>query len=249
MPVVGGAAEVHETLNTAQVIDTAYFMGAIVRNRGIVCKFTSAGQIAIIMGKKPKSTPVSRRNLLGRALALPAIAVIAGAVQAAAATGQGRATKKMWRDVRRVVTTYDSSGRTVVLADGAASNSFEMNGTRVTRLWESSGMPVSLPLGSDLGATAGNAYREGFTGTSFYLAELPGGTRAPTIPLHSSATLDYMAILAGKVAFKMDQDSEIILNTGDTLIQGGNLHTWVNRWRESCLLLFVVVTGQGKRPE
>ena len=123
-----------------------------------------------------------------------------------------------------------------------------MSGTKITRLWESSGLPVSLPLGPDLGATAGNAYRAGFSGTSFYLAELPGGTRAPAIALHSNATLDYMAILSGKIAFKLDQDRELILKAGDTLIQGGNLHTWVNRWRESCTLLFVVVTGQGKRP-
>lgn len=199
------------------------------------------------MSRKFATSSVTRRKLLGRALALPAVTALAGTLQAVAAPA-GRAAGKQWRDVRRVVTTFDSSGRTVVLADGLARNSLEMNGTKITRLWESAGLPVSLPLGQDLGATAGNAYREGFTGTSFYLAELPGGTRAPTIPLHSNATLDYMAILAGKIAFKLDQDSEIILNAGDTLIQGGNLHTWVNRWRDSCLLLFVVITGQGKRP-
>ena len=130
-----------------------------------------------------------------------------------------------------------------MLADGAPGNVFEMNGTRVTRLWESTGLPIRLPLGVDLGATAGNAYREGFTGTSFYVAELPGGARAPKIPLHKAATLDYMAILSGKIAFKLDAERELILTAGDTLVQGGNLHTWVNRWREPCMLLFVVVTG------
>ena len=35
-----------------------------------------------------------------------------------------------------------------------------------------------------------------------------------------------MAILSGKIAFKLDQDRELILKAGDTLIQGGNLHTW-----------------------
>ncbi len=191
------------------------------------------------MRKNARTKQVSRRKLLGQALAIPAMAAADPATPARA---------RGWREVRRVVTSYDAAGRTVVLQDGAAGNSFEMSGTRITRLWESSGLPVSLPLGPDLGATAGNAYREGFSGTSFYLAELPGGTRAPAIPLHSNATLDYMAILSGKIAFKLDKDRELILQAGDTLIQGGNLHTWVNRWRESCTLLFVVVTGQGKRP-
>lgn len=198
------------------------------------------------MRKRNGKKAVSRRALLARASAVPALLALATAQAVAAPRSAARG--KAWRDVRRVVTSYDAGGRTVVLADGPASNSFEMNGTRITRLWESSGLPVSLPLGPDLGATAGNAYREGFSGTSFYLAELPGGARAANIPLHSNATLDYMAILAGRIAFKLDQDRELILSAGDTLIQGGNLHSWVNRWRESCLLLFVVVTGQGKRP-
>lgn len=200
------------------------------------------------MRKNSKIKPVSRRKLLGQALAIPAIAGAAQPAQGAAARTAGRAARGGWRAVRRVVTSFDAAGRTVVLFDGTAGNSFEMSGTKITRLWESTGLPVSLPLGQDLGASAGNAYRDGFSGTSFYLAELPGGARAPAIPLHSNATLDYMAILSGKIAFKLDQQREIVLKAGDTLVQGGNLHTWVNRWRESCLLLFVVVTGQGKRP-
>ena len=196
--------------------------------------------------------PLTRRGLLGSALTMPgAMAAMAAALAAQPNRAAGRAanTQGAWRDVRRVVTSYDAKGRTVVLADGPAANSFIMNGTRITRLWESSGLPVSLPLGPDLGATAGNAYREAFSGTSFYLAELPGGKRAPAIPVHANATLDYMAILAGKIAFKLEDERELILRAGDTLIQGGNLHTWINRWKEPCLLLFVVVTGAGKRPE
>ena len=213
---------------------------AFCKYRGNIGRKTdSTDHTEIHMRKNARTKQVSRRKLLGQALAIPAMAAADSATPARA---------RGWREVRRVVTSYDAAGRTVVLQDGAAGNSFEMSGTRITRLWESSGLPVSLPLGPDLGATAGNAYREGFSGTSFYLAELPGGTRAPAIPLHSNATLDYMAILSGRIAFKLDQDRELILQAGDTLIQGGNLHTWVNRWRESCTLLFVVVTGQGKRP-
>lgn len=223
-------------------------VAAICKYSGKVGRKTdSTNHTEIHMRRNAKAKQVSRRKLLGQALAIPAMAAAAQATRAADAATPVRGSRG-WREVRRVVTSYDAEGRTVVLQDGAAGNSFAMNGTRITRLWESAGLPVSLPLGPDLGATAGNAYREGFSGTSFYLAELPGGTRAPTIPLHSNATLDYMAILSGRIAFKLDADRELILKAGDTLIQGGNLHTWVNRWRESCMLLFVVVTGQGKRP-
>jgi uncharacterized cupin superfamily protein len=39
-------------------------------------------------------------------------------------------------------------------------------------------------------------------------------------------------------------DREIELGPGDTIVQGGTNHTWINRWDEPCLLLFVVVTAQ-----
>jgi mannose-6-phosphate isomerase-like protein (cupin superfamily) len=148
-----------------------------------------------------------------------------------------------WRSFRRVVTGVDPEGRSVVLFDGEASNARVLNGTRITRLWEASGLPVELPLRGDAGATAGNAYRAGFQGTSFYVAELPGGARAPAIPMHRNVTLDYMAILSGRVVLAVEE-REIELQAGDTIVQGGPRHTWINRWADPCVLLFVVVTAR-----
>jgi hypothetical protein len=104
-------------------------------------------------------------------------------------------------------------------------------------------VPVALPLVADAGLTAGNAYREGFRGTSFYLAEIPAGVGADEIPLHRSPSLDYMAILAGRIVLLTDT-GEIELAQGDVIVQGGNLHTWANRWAETCVLLFVVVAAE-----
>ncbi|MEZ5500823.1 MAG: hypothetical protein R3E77_15525 [Steroidobacteraceae bacterium] len=178
---------------------------------------------------------VTRRRLLGGATGIAAMM--------AALPAAGRdAGASNWRRLRRVVTSYDAQGRTVVLADGEPGNVLTLNGTRITRLWESSAVPVQLPLGADAGASAGNAYRPGFVGTSFYVAQIPGGTTVKDIPMHRNATLDYMAVLDGRVLLKLD-DQEIDLRQGDLLIQGGNLHSWENRWRRSCLLLFVVVAG------
>lgn len=164
----------------------------------------------------------------------------------ASAVARERTADGRWTRLRRVVTSEDSSGRPVVIADGEPGNVVELNGTRISRLWESSGLPARLPLVTDAGVSAGNAYRPGFAGTSFYVAEIPGGKRAPAIPMHRNTTLDYMAILAGKIAFVLP-DREIVLQAGDTLVQGGNHHTWVNRWSETCLLLFVVVTADDQK--
>jgi mannose-6-phosphate isomerase-like protein (cupin superfamily) len=188
---------------------------------------------------------LSRRRLLGSAAAVG----VAGAARSGAEpmpssdATRVATTADGWRRIRRVVTTDDANGRGVLLADGEPTNSIVLNGTRLTRLWEAPGLPAALPLEGDAGATAGNAYRDGFVGTSFYIAELPGGARAPSIPMHRNRTLDYMAILSGRIVLKIES-RELELAPGDVLVQGGNLHTFENRWDETCLLLFVVVTGR-----
>jgi hypothetical protein len=145
-----------------------------------------------------------------------------------------------WTRLRRVVTSNGPDGRGVVLFDGEPNNTLVMNGTRIVRLWETPTVPAVTPLTEDLGATAGNAYRDGFNGASYYVAELPGGARAVPIPLHATPSLDFMAILAGRVVLILET-GEVTLRRGDTLVQGGNLHGWENRWRAPCLLLFVVL--------
>jgi len=180
---------------------------------------------------------ISRRAILCSAGAASLVAPV---------VAQQRTVDGRWTRLRRVVTSEDANGKPIVIADGEPGNVVELNGTRISRLWESSGLPARLPLSNDAGVSAGNAYRPGFAGTSFYVAEIPGGKRAPAIPMHRNTTLDYMAILAGKIAFVLP-DREIVLNAGDTLVQGGNHHTWINRWSETCLLLFVVVTAGGQK--
>lgn len=60
--------------------------------------------------------------------------------------------------VRRIVTTENATGKSVVLADGSSGNVLSMNGSQIERLWETGGLPVPIPVDRDLGATAGNGY-------------------------------------------------------------------------------------------
>lgn len=171
------------------------------------------------------------------------LALLAATAAASVAPAGSAPTEQTWRRLRRVVTAEGADGRGVVLADGEPGNSFVMNGTRITRLWESSQPPVTLPVMDDRGATAGNAYREGFAGTSFYVAEIPPGTDESDIPMHRQDTLDYMAVLAGRIVLRIE-GTDLELAAGDTVVQAGNLHTWINRGSEPCVLLFVVVAAQ-----
>lgn len=181
--------------------------------------------------------PSERRTILA-ALG----AALAGLPIASEATSPALKAAGGWRRLRRVVTSEDANGRSIALHDGEPTNVVELNGTRVTRLWETPAVPAQVPLHADGGATAASAYRPGFAGTSFYVAELPGGIRAPHIPMHKTVTLDYMVVLSGRIVLVIDE-REIELAAGDTIVQGCANHTWVNRWAEPCLLLFVVVAA------
>lgn len=143
---------------------------------------------------------------------------------------------------RRIVAA-ELGGNSVIVADGASPNVREMNGSRIVRLWESGPPPVSLTFAGDAGATAGNAYRDGFVGSSLYVADIPPGSDLDDIPLHAQDSLDYIAVLAGEIDLVMPNDTRR-MRAGDVLVQAGTLHSWVNPTDETCRLLVVVLTGR-----
>ena len=152
----------------------------------------------------------------------------------------------MLPQIRRVVTTEDASGRSVVLADGLSRNVLSLNGSRIERLWETQGLPVVIPVREDLGAKAGNAYRAGFTGSSLYVADIPPGSNLGDIPLHKQESMDYIVVLAGAIDLVLDGGKRVRLRTGDVLVQAGNNHSWINPLDRPARLLCVTLTGQRK---
>ena len=180
---------------------------------------------------------LNRRRLV---TAMAGAAALGAITPVAAVEATGKAGSAGAAGVRRLVTVRDSSGRNEVLADGEPPVSFDLNGTRITRLWETTAVPARLPVDRDASLDAGSAYRAGFAGTSFYLAEIPPGVGRSQVPFHRNATIDYMAILRGEIHFVLP-GQEFLLKQGDTLVQCGNDHTWENRGTEPCQLLFVVV--------
>lgn len=146
------------------------------------------------------------------------------------------------REIRRIVTIEDAHGAATVFADGPAPNAHWLNGSRIARLWETSEMPVPLSIRNDAGKTAGNAYRDGFVGSSLYIADIPPGSDLDDIPLHRQDSLDYIAVLDGEILLVLP-DRQLRLRRGDVLVQAGNRHSWINDSDTVCRLLVVVLTG------
>ncbi|MDJ0657005.1 MAG: cupin domain-containing protein [Xanthomonadales bacterium] len=154
----------------------------------------------------------------------------------------GCATSTDPGSIRRIVTVETPEGNVQVLADGMPSNVHTLNGSRIVRLWETGELPVPLDIADDRGATAGNAYRPGFIGSSFYIADIPPGSDLGNIPMHKQDSLDYIAVMDGEIELVLE-DGSLVMGQGDILVQAGNLHSWVNSSDQYCRLLVVVLTA------
>jgi mannose-6-phosphate isomerase-like protein (cupin superfamily) len=175
--------------------------------------------------------------------------------------------------VRRVVTGHDRNGKAIVLSDGLVKRVYSnplRPGHRSSDLWETRGMPVAVdfdepdpvavvdrflsPLGVKIRISelepepesvrsltperAAAWYRDsGHPSSSTFGKE----GRHPL--LHRTETIDYAVVLEGQMTLVMD-DGEIVLNTGDVVVQRGTNHAWSNRSDKRVRMLYVLIDGR-----
>jgi uncharacterized cupin superfamily protein len=171
------------------------------------------------------------------------------------------------KGIRRVVTTRDSKGKSVVGFDGIApvSGGEPELGVESITLWVTDDTPADLTGSKDAGKTkvgipppkAGSIFRiVDFHPTPKtedldpnFLAKIAGqklepGAKPPRHPgMHKTRTIDYLAVLSGEIDMLLD-DSEIHLKTGDVLVQRGTVHAWVNRGTEVCRIAVVNIDAK-----
>jgi uncharacterized cupin superfamily protein len=61
--------------------------------------------------------------------------------------------------------------------------------------------------------------------------------------MHRTQTIDYAIILSGEITMLLD-DTEVLLKTGDILVQCGTNHAWTNRSNAPCTVAFILLDGQ-----
>ncbi len=67
-----------------------------------------------------------------------------------------------------------------------------------------------------------------------------GGRRSP---MHRTRTIDYGIVLEGEVVLILS-DSEVLLKTGDVVIQRGTDHAWENRSEKPAKMVFVLLDAE-----
>jgi len=172
------------------------------------------------------------------------------------------------KNIRRVVTTIDSSGKAVALFDGDNPHAK----LRPQRLTVSRLLWVTDETPADMRGTADRAARDiGIAppagGSVFRIVDIPPtppevdaldldyqhrivGDHAPAkgLPprhplMHRTRTIDYAIIMAGEIDMLLD-DTEIHFKAGDVLIQQGTNHAWVNRGSQPCRIAFVLIDAK-----
>lgn len=174
------------------------------------------------------------------------------------------------RPVRRVVAGHDAQGRSALLCDSAVPNYFpRATGTCFYELWTLDRVPTGLSGSADAGA-AGRPFMHSppANGAHWRITHSPvkrveiiskaeqakldaenatGGTQrlqgARHEGMHRTPSIDYAMCLEGERHLVLE-DSDVLINAGDVVVQLGNWHSWENRSGVPVLMSYVMIGGE-----
>ena len=176
----------------------------------------------------------------------------------------------MPRTFRRVVTGHNAQGRSIFVMDGPAPSvhSRGTGATASTELWVTNAMPADNSGRDDPTVTQPRRLPPPKNGTVFRVVEYPpdsqrvAALRAPEAThdarsegyvrdlanvrhpgFHKTNSIDYAIVLSGEIYALMDE-GEVLLKTGDVLIQRGTSHAWSNRTEQPCCVAFVLIDAE-----
>eukprot|EP01084_Bolivina_argentea_P053423 98069_1 len=70
-----------------------------------------------------------------------------------------------------------------------------------------------------------------------------GGKNAPHPFMHKTESIDYAICLYGKIYMVLD-DSDVLIETGDCVVQRGTNHSWKNSFDETCVMCFILIHSE-----
>jgi mannose-6-phosphate isomerase-like protein (cupin superfamily) len=157
----------------------------------------------------------------------------------------------MTLQVRRVVTGHDATGKSIISSDEIIKPIDRGAGANITgcEVWSTDRMPVDNSAEAEASQKAGFVYidrnsefkRNNYvrTGAGSLIRIIEWGPGHPPYT-HRTETVDYIVILSGEIDCELD-DEVVHLKAGDTLVQRGGLHTWMNRGTTPCVMAGVLL--------
>jgi quercetin dioxygenase-like cupin family protein len=146
-------------------------------------------------------------------------------------------------EVRRVVTGSDAGNKSTAILDSRITLTPVPNDLGIANLWVTDSYPIGLSNNDTRGKSVGMSPPD--NGTQFGVVEFPpfdAGHPAPPL-WHRTRTVDYVVVISGEIDLMLE-DSTVHLEAGDTVVQQATNHAWVNRGKETCRLLFVLMDAK-----
>ena len=170
-------------------------------------------------------------------------------------------------DIRRVVTGIDANNKAVVLYDGHLQLASPPSRPPSVNLWRTDTSPANFSFTEDV-ALKPIGLSPPDNGTVVRVVEFPPltpeieakmepnllmkvvGDHAPARGLavkhplmHRTRTVDYAVVLSGEIDMMLD-DTTTHVKAGDVIVQQATNHAWINRGKEPCRILFVLMDSK-----
>lgn len=146
-------------------------------------------------------------------------------------------------EIRRVVTGPDASDRSTAMFDSRVHLKDIQPDLSLGYLWVTHAFPVDLSNADTREEVVGISPPA--NGTQFGVVEFQpiDPANPPSPSWHRTRTVDYVMVVSGEIDLMLDR-SVVHLKAGDTVVQQATNHAWVNRGKETCRLLFVVMDAK-----
>jgi quercetin dioxygenase-like cupin family protein len=132
------------------------------------------------------------------------------------------------------VTGHDGQRKAIVVRDENLPVTVRRPGQEGWVVWTNDGIPAD-----NLDATQDS--REAATHSGKVVFRVLRYEAGASGRMHRTQSLDYAVIVNGSIVLELDDGAEVILNAGDTLVQRGTVHRWINRSTEACTIAFVLI--------
>jgi len=141
------------------------------------------------------------------------------------------------KSFRRVVTTHDSAGKSIVGSIDTLTPALIDSGDAAFQLvWTTPTVPADLNAGTDGPAAVGKTLK---SGSVIRIVDMVPGRASP---MHRSFSIDYGVVLSGQLELTLDGGETVLLKAGDVVVQRGTNHLWRNPSKtEMCRIAFILI--------
>ena len=127
------------------------------------------------------------------------------------------------KSFRRVVTTHDDGGKSIVHSIDTLRPTMIPSGDAAFQfVWQTPTVPADLNSGTDGPTSDGGLIKHG---SVIRIVDMMPGLPSP---MHRTYSIDYGVIISGRLELTLDGGETVELEAGDIVVQRGTNHLWRN---------------------